>query len=124
MASFAMTQSASAFAGRVQFAAPVKQTTSRAAMPAVAGKLAKAADFRGLSPEEIDKEVYTCKRALFDLRLKKAIRQDYKSSEFKVNKKKVAVLLTIKREKEIAEGITMRESRKMNKKASVRANAF
>jgi hypothetical protein len=48
-------QSASAFAGRVQFAAPVKQTTSRAAMPAVAGKLAKAADFRGLSPEEIDK---------------------------------------------------------------------
>jgi hypothetical protein len=27
----------------------------------------------------------------------------------------VAVLLTIKREKEIAEGITMRESRKMNK---------
>jgi hypothetical protein len=42
-------------------------------------------------------EVYTCKRALFDLRLKKAIRQDYKSSEFKVNKKKVGfVTITVR----------------------------
>ena len=40
------------------------------------------------------------------------------------NVAQAAMLLTIKREKEIAEGISKRQSRKMNKMSSVRANAL
>ena len=51
----------------------------------------QAADFRGMTVEQIDAEVAATKRALFDLRLKRATRQEYKSSNFKFNKKKVRV---------------------------------
>jgi ribosomal protein L29 len=43
-----------------------------------------------MTVEQIDAEVVATKRALFDLRLKRATRQEYKSSNFKFNKKKVS----------------------------------
>jgi ribosomal protein L29 len=49
----------------------------------------QAADFRALTAAQIDTEVALAKRALFDLRLKRATRQEYKSSDFKFNRKKV-----------------------------------
>ena len=45
-----------------------------------------------MSTEDLDKEVYACKRALFDLRLKKATRQELKSSDFKFHTKKVCMV--------------------------------
>lgn len=55
----------------------------------------QAADFRGMTVEQIDAEVAAAKRALFDLRLKRATRQEYKSSNFKFNKKKVRLSAAI-----------------------------
>ncbi|KAK9841745.1 hypothetical protein WJX81_000253 [Elliptochloris bilobata] len=79
-------------------------------------KPTKASDLRGLSEEELNAEVYKCKRALFDLRVAQRTRQAYKSSEFGWNSRKIAQLLTIKRERELVEGISKRESRRKDKK--------
>lgn len=46
--------------------------------------------------------------------------QEFKPSDFGVLTRKVAVLLTVRREMEIAKGITRRESRRMEKRAKVR----
>lgn len=50
--------------------------------------------------------------------------QEFKPSDFQKLRKKVAVLLTVRREKEIADGVTMRESRKLEKKRRVGAAAL
>jgi ribosomal protein L29 len=135
-----------------------------------------------MTAEQIDAEVAATKRALFDLRLKRATRQEHKSSDFKFNKKKVrvsaaihtanrsrapaqkalprwarevwirigstgdgelctgrgvgalscggscghvqvAVLLTVKREAELAEGLNKRDSRIKNQATSLRQGA-
>lgn len=82
-------------------------------------KPTKAAEFRGLSAEQIDQEVATAKRALFDLRLKQKTRQELKTSDFGFYQRKVAQLLTIKREQQLAEGISKRESRRMEKQQKI-----
>lgn len=75
-----------------------------------------AADFRNMTAEEINEEVMNCKKALFELRLAQATGREVKSHLFKVNKKKVAQLLTVRREMEIEQGINKRKSRKMERK--------
>ncbi|XP_021904246.1 50S ribosomal protein L29, chloroplastic [Carica papaya] len=65
--------------------------------------------------EEINEEVVDLKGELFMLRLQKSARNEFKSSEFRRMRKRIARMLTIKREREIEEGINKRLSRKFDR---------
>ena len=56
-------------------------------------------DIQELNLDLIEKEIVVTKKQLFELRLKKATRQSFKSHLFKYNKRKVAQLLTLKSQK-------------------------
>ena len=64
--------------------------------------LPKVADARKLSDEELAAEILTVKRELFQLRLEQATRRLEKPHLFKHAKHKLAQLLTVEREREIA----------------------
>jgi len=57
------------------------------------------------------------------MRMKRATRQEVKRHEFRVQRKKVAQIKTILRQRELAQGISKRESRKIDF-ARRRQNAF
>ncbi len=63
----------------------------------------KAADARKLSDEELAEEIIATKRKLFDLRFQQATRRLEKPHEFKHNRHRLAQLLTIERERELAQ---------------------
>jgi large subunit ribosomal protein L29 len=84
----------------------------------------KAADIKGKTVAEIDAEVETRKRALFDLRLKQATRQEIKTDQFKLLKKEVAMMLTVKRQMEIENGVDRRTSKAAAKKAALSAGTL
>ncbi|KAL3687557.1 hypothetical protein R1sor_013866 [Riccia sorocarpa] len=102
---------------------------SRIHMPSVAkgGKcrslevsaMAKSQDelknIRQMSDEEIGASVVDLKGELFVLRCKQATRQEYKSSEFRRIRKQIARMLTVRRERELEQGINKRESRKLDR---------
>mmetsp|Transcript_5012 Transcript_5012/g.18192 ORF Transcript_5012/g.18192 Transcript_5012/m.18192 type:complete len:132 (+) Transcript_5012:527-922(+) len=75
--------------------------------------IAKASEFRGMSREDMLEEIAKCKNALFDLRMKQSTRQEVKNDQFKKLRKKVAVIRTVMREQELAQGISKRDSRKI-----------
>ena len=56
-------------------------------------------------------EVESTKKELILLGVKKATRQEVKCHQFVLLKRKVAMLKTVRREREIAEGIKKRQSR-------------
>jgi large subunit ribosomal protein L29 len=97
-----------------------KRQRSRAGGPMKVVMMAKReqelVDIRKMSQEEINETVIDLKGELFLLRTKKATRQEYKSSEFRRMRKQIARMLTVRREREIEQGITMRESRKLDRK--------
>ena len=64
--------------------------------------LPKIADVRSLNPEELADEVVATKRKLFELRLQKATGRLEKTHEFKHNRHRLAQLLTVERERELA----------------------
>ncbi|KAJ7571775.1 hypothetical protein O6H91_01G176900 [Diphasiastrum complanatum] len=72
-------------------------------------------EIRQMSDEDINDTVMDLKGELFMLRAKRALRQEFKSSEFGRMRKRIARMLTIKREREIEKGIKPRESRKLDK---------
>merc|ERR1712087_665723 len=61
-----------------------------------------------LSYEEIDKYIEYLEKDLLWIRIKKASRQECESSDVKLGRKKIAHLLTIRRRKQIEEGISRR----------------
>merc|ERR1712216_967667 len=71
---------------------------------------ASAADARAMTVEQIDDAVLSERKLLLDLRGKASRKQEFKPHEFKVHKKNIARMLTIKRGKEIADGISKKES--------------
>ncbi|XP_074555805.1 large ribosomal subunit protein uL29c [Curcuma longa] len=73
-------------------------------------------EIRTKTTEEINEEVIDLKGELFMLRLQKSARNEFKSSEFGRMQKRIARMLTVKREREIEEGINKRLSRKLDKK--------
>ncbi|GAQ83058.1 chloroplast ribosomal protein L29 [Klebsormidium nitens] len=75
----------------------------------------QVAEYRSWTDEELDQKVADCKMELFFLRMQLAARQEIKTHRFDALRKTVARLLTVKREREIAEGIKPRESRKRSK---------
>ncbi|KDP46821.1 hypothetical protein JCGZ_24030 [Jatropha curcas] len=72
-------------------------------------------EIRGLSTEQINEEVIDLKGELFMLRLQKSARNEFKSSEFRRMRKRIARMLTVKRERELEEGINKRLSRKLDR---------
>jgi large subunit ribosomal protein L29 len=64
--------------------------------------LPKIEDARKLSHEELGEEILAVKRELFQLRLEQATRRLEKPHLFKHTKHRLAQLLTVEREREIA----------------------
>jgi len=56
-------------------------------------------ELRDLNDEIIIKEIVDTKKSLFELRLKKATRQSFKSHLFKHYRRKIAQLLTVESQK-------------------------
>ncbi len=65
--------------------------------------LVKIQELRALSDEELTSAIADAKRELFDLRFKKATRQlETGFHQFKHNRRKLAQLMTIERERQLA----------------------
>ncbi|ACK72092.1 ribosomal protein L29 [Gloeothece citriformis PCC 7424] len=65
--------------------------------------LPKIEDARKLSDEELAEEIAATKRKLFDLRFQQATRRLEKPHEFKHTKHRLGQLMTVEREREIAQ---------------------
>ncbi|XP_010937446.1 large ribosomal subunit protein uL29c [Elaeis guineensis] len=73
-------------------------------------------EIRAKTTEELNEEVIDLKGELIMLHLQKSARNEFKSSEFSRMRKRIARMLTVKREREIEQGINKRLSRKLDKK--------
>ncbi|XP_024021999.1 50S ribosomal protein L29, chloroplastic [Morus notabilis] len=73
-------------------------------------------EIRSKTTEQINEEIIDLKGDLLMLRLQKSSRNEFKSSEFRLMRKKIARMLTVKRERELEEGINKRLSRKLDRK--------
>jgi len=70
-------------------------------------------DFKALSNEALLEEVTKSKKMLFQLRMRQSTRKEFKPHHFGILKTKVAQLYTVKREREVAEGVGKRDSREI-----------
>ncbi|KAJ7945409.1 50S ribosomal L29, chloroplastic-like protein [Quillaja saponaria] len=96
-------------------------TTTSSRSPAssvvmMAKKEEELKEIRAKTTEEINEEVIDLKGELLMLRLQKSARNEFKSSEFSRMRKRIARMLTVKRERELEEGINKRLSRKLDRK--------
>ncbi|KAH0702821.1 hypothetical protein KY290_018129 [Solanum tuberosum] len=73
-------------------------------------------EIRTKTTEELQEEIVDLKGELFMLRLQRSARNEFKSSEFLRMRKMIARMLTVKREREMEEGINKRISRKLDRK--------
>ncbi|MBD2074057.1 50S ribosomal protein L29 [Phormidium sp. FACHB-592] len=64
--------------------------------------LPKIDEVRDLSDQELDEQIVATKRQLFELRFQKGTRQLDKSHRFKHTRHRLAQLLTIERERQLA----------------------
>ncbi|OEL28780.1 50S ribosomal protein L29, chloroplastic, partial [Dichanthelium oligosanthes] len=113
-----------------------------AAVVAMAKREQELEEIRGMTTEQLEEEVVDLKGELFLLRLKRSARQEFKNSEFCRMRKRIkescktengmkvvhciqeilawhrniARMLTVKREREIEQGINKRLSRKLDRK--------
>jgi len=62
----------------------------------------KADEIRALGPEELDKQIEEARRELFNLRFRLETRQLANYREIQKVKRRIARLLTVKRERELA----------------------
>ncbi|KAH9611525.1 hypothetical protein KSS87_003420 [Heliosperma pusillum] len=72
-------------------------------------------EIRTKTNEQISDEILQLKGELFMLRLRRSAREDFKPSDFRTLRTRVARMLTVKREREIEQGIGKRLSRKLDK---------
>eukprot|EP00465_Bigelowiella_longifila_P014591 CAMPEP_0185252450 /NCGR_PEP_ID=MMETSP1359-20130426/1532_1 /TAXON_ID=552665 /ORGANISM="Bigelowiella longifila, Strain CCMP242" /LENGTH=161 /DNA_ID=CAMNT_0027834613 /DNA_START=46 /DNA_END=531 /DNA_ORIENTATION=+ len=91
--------------------------SSRGLTPCVRRAVTDAKDLRKLNDDQILDEIAESSRELLVLRMAQSNRREVKPSDFGLHKKKIAQLKTIQREREIANGVGKRESRKMKQKA-------
>ncbi|XP_058096815.1 large ribosomal subunit protein uL29c-like [Magnolia sinica] len=73
-------------------------------------------EIRSKTTEEINEEIVDLKGELFMLRLQKSARSEFKSSEFRRMRKRIARMLTVRREREMEDGTNKRLSRKLDRK--------
>lgn len=64
--------------------------------------LPKVSEVRDLSDQELSDEILAAKRQLFELRMQKATRKLEKSHQFKLTRIRLAQLLTVERERQLA----------------------
>ncbi|PSO66808.1 MAG: 50S ribosomal protein L29 [Cyanobacteria bacterium QH_8_48_120] len=64
--------------------------------------LPKIEDARQLGDQELDEEIVAVKRRLFELRLQKATRQLEKPHQLKHSRHRLAQLMTVERERQLA----------------------
>ncbi len=62
--------------------------------------LSKMQDLRALSAQELEEQIRSLKRQLFDLRLQKATRQTVLPHQFKQTRHQLAQLMTLERERQ------------------------
>ncbi|KQK01841.1 50S ribosomal protein L29, chloroplastic [Brachypodium distachyon] len=106
--------SAARFSGLA--AAPPASGRGEAAVVRMAKREQELEEIRAMETEKLEEEVVDLKGELFLLRLKRSARQEFKSSEFGRMRKRIARLLTVRREREIEQGINKRMSRKLDRK--------
>ena len=63
--------------------------------------------------EQILAEVAATKKMLYSLRVKQSTRKAFKGHHFDILRKKVAQLYTVRRQREVAEGVSKRDSREI-----------
>lgn len=73
------------------------------------------------STEGIDQEVDRLRSEMFSMRIKFAKREEYKPAQYKALRRRIAQLLTIKRERAVEEGVSRREFRAAEQRRLVEA---
>lgn len=76
-------------------------------------------DVRAMKNEDIDSKVIELKSDLLKLRIKQAAREKFVQAEMPAKRKDIARLLTVKRERELEQGISKRESRNLERRKLV-----
>ncbi|KAK2384622.1 60S ribosomal protein L29 [Trifolium repens] len=94
---------------------PAANRTASVSVVMMAKREEQLKEIRTKTTEQINDEVVLLKGELVMLRIQKSARYDFKSSDFRNMRKTIARLLTVKREREIEEGIGKRLSRKLDK---------
>ncbi|XVE86784.1 hypothetical protein DITRI_Ditri18aG0061600 [Diplodiscus trichospermus] len=92
-----------------------RQSSASSSVVMMAKREEEMNEIRAKTTEEINDEVVELKGELFMLRLQKSVRNEFKSSDFRRMRKRIARMLTVKREREIEEGINKRLSRKLDR---------
>lgn len=95
----------------VRAAAPARATSTTCRLQKM-----KMSDVRAMSNEDIDAKVVELKTELLYIRMAQAAREKFKGADMPVKRRDIARCLTVKREREIEQGINKRESRKLEKK--------
>ncbi|CAI9777643.1 unnamed protein product [Fraxinus pennsylvanica] len=90
--------------------------TSSSTVVMMAKKEEELKEIRTKTTEQLNDEIVDLKGELFMLRLQRSARNEFKSSEFHRMRKRIARMLTVKRERELEEGINKRLSRKLDRK--------
>ena len=67
--------------------------------------LPKISEIRDLSDQELNEQIAAAKKQLFDLRFQKATRQLEKSHQFKHTRHRLAQLMTVERERQLAASV-------------------
>nr|GMD60428.1 50S ribosomal protein L29, chloroplastic-like [Ipomoea batatas]GMD63676.1 50S ribosomal protein L29, chloroplastic-like [Ipomoea batatas]GMD66367.1 50S ribosomal protein L29, chloroplastic-like [Ipomoea batatas]GME05219.1 50S ribosomal protein L29, chloroplastic-like [Ipomoea batatas] len=106
---------------RIAHVCPVSSLrTSHSSSSSLVVRMAKKEEelkeIRAKTTEEIKEEILNLKGELLMLRLQTSVRNEFKSSEFGRMRKRVARMMTVKRERELEEGINKRLSRKLDRK--------
>lgn len=78
-------------------------------------KKIQMSEVRALSNEDLDSKVTQLKTDLLFIRMAQAAREKFKGAEMPAKRRDIARCLTVKREREIADGINKRQSRKIEK---------
>ena len=103
-------------AARVSHVVRAADGDAEAAPDAFAGlKPTKASAFKSMSNDELLAEMTAAKKMLFELRMRQSTRKEYKGHHFGILKTKIAQIRTVKREREVAEGVNKRDSRKIKR---------
>ncbi|XP_010269277.1 PREDICTED: 50S ribosomal protein L29, chloroplastic-like [Nelumbo nucifera] len=106
---------------RIQHALPIRMPYSSSlrnpasSVVMMAKREEEMKEIRAKTTEEFNEEIVDLKGELFMLRLQKSVRNEFKSSEFRRMRKRIARMLTVRREREIEEGINKRLSRKLDR---------
>ncbi|XP_062099663.1 large ribosomal subunit protein uL29c [Humulus lupulus] len=94
---------------------PISTKASSSSVVMMAKRDEELKEIRAKSTEQINDEIIDLKGDLLMLRLQKSARNEFKASEFRRMRKKIARMLTVRRERELEEGINKRLSRKLDR---------